>query len=93
MAEPHPPAESAEARLRRLRIRSIRRGIREMDVILGRFADTGLPALTEDELVLYDALLSENDLDLFRWVSGQTPPPARFAALVGRIARLVNAAG
>lgn len=93
MPEPHIKGESAGDRLKRLRMRSIRRGIREMDLILGRFAETALGDLSEDELQLYDALLSENDHDLYQWVTGQAAAPDRFADLIGRIARIATPAG
>lgn len=57
-----------------------------MDLILGGFADAGLAALPDADLALYDALLSENDHDLYAWVSGAAPPPGRYAGLVARIA-------
>ncbi|MEE4119282.1 MAG: succinate dehydrogenase assembly factor 2 [Paracoccaceae bacterium] len=79
-------AESADARLRRLRMRSWRRGIKEMDLILGRFADTALADLSGDELALYDTLLEENDQDLYDWVSGRATPPFAYLPLVARIA-------
>ena len=72
-------------RLKRLRIRSWRRGTKEMDLILGPFADTALAGLAEAELTLFEALLEENDHDLYRWISGLEAPPARFAALVATI--------
>lgn len=78
--------ETSEARLRRLRMRSWRRGTKEMDLILGGFADSGLGALGEAELALYEALLAENDHDLYQWVAGAQPAPERFAALIGTIA-------
>ena len=78
--------ETAEARLKRLSMRSWRRGTKEMDLILGPFADANLAALDEGELALYDRLLSENDQDLITWVLGQTPPPADLAPLIGRVA-------
>jgi antitoxin CptB len=74
-------------RLRRLRIRSWRRGTREMDLILGRFADTRLAALGPEALELYEALLAEPDLDLYAWIVGRAPPPRRYAALLSEIAR------
>lgn len=83
-------AEPAEVRLKRLTMRSWRRGIKEMDLILGRFADTHLAELSDDDLDLYDQLLSENDQDLYRWVSGQDSPPLALAPMIARIA---NAAG
>lgn len=80
-------SETPEQRLKRLYMRSSRRGIREMDVILSRYAGARLTVLTAAQLDLYDALLSENDHDLYSWVSGQAAPPPRFAALVADIAR------
>ena len=78
--------EAPEARLKRMKMRSMRRGIREMDLILGAFADTQLAAMAPAELDLYDALLSENDHDLYQWVSGQAETPPRYGALIARIA-------
>ncbi len=75
-------------RLKRLRIRSWRRGTKEMDMILGPFADRALADLSGDELDLYEALLSEPDTDLYRWFSGAASMPARYADLARRIARV-----
>lgn len=69
-----------------MKIRSWRRGTKEMDLVLGPFADAHLAALAVDELDLYDALLAENDQDLMAWILGQTSPPAAFAGLLARIA-------
>lgn len=77
--------ESLEARLKRLKMRSWRRGIKEMDMILGPHADSHLEGMSIDELAQYDALLEENDQDLYRWFSGQDPAPERFSALVEEI--------
>ena len=79
---------SAEIDPRRKRIlfRCWHRGIREMDLILGAFADTQLAGMAPAELDLYDALLAENDHDLYQWVSGQSATPPRYDALIGKIA-------
>ena len=79
-------AETAEARLKRMKMRSWRRGTKEMDLVLGPWADAHLPGLTEAELSLYDDLLAENDQDLMAWILGQSAPPDRLAALLTRIA-------
>ena len=79
-------AEAEAARLKRLTMRSWRRGMKEMDLILGPFADAQLSSLDPAALDLYDALLAENDQDLIGWMLGQTVPPDRFAPLVSRIA-------
>lgn len=76
-----------EDRLKKLRIRSWRRGIKEMDLILGGWSDAHLASVDAETLDLYEALLSENDHDLYQWVSGQVAAPEPFAALIARIAR------
>ncbi len=78
-------SESAQARLGRLRHRSMWRGIREMDLILRDFASRELAALSPAELDAYEALLAESDHDLFAWVAGREAPPVRHAALVARL--------
>lgn len=65
-----------EARLRRLKIRSWRRGTKEMDLILGPFFDARGAELDAEHLELYEALLAENDQDLYAWFSGQLQEPA-----------------
>ncbi len=72
-------SEPRDIKIRRLHMRSIRRGIKEMDLILTDFATRHLPTLSDANLELYDALLAENDHDLYAWVSGQTPAPDRYA--------------
>jgi antitoxin CptB len=64
----------------------MRRGIKEMDLILSAFADDTVALMSPDDLDLYDALLWENDHDLYQWVSGQVPTPDRYLALITRIA-------
>lgn len=78
--------ETAEARLKRMKMRSWRRGTKEMDLVLGPFADAHLPALAPEELDLYEALLAENDQDLMAWILGQAAPPQHLAGLLARIA-------
>ncbi|MBL9057125.1 MAG: succinate dehydrogenase assembly factor 2 [Rhodobacteraceae bacterium] len=79
-------SETAEARLKRMAMRSWRRGTKEMDLILGPYGDARLAAMAPETLDLYDALLHENDQDLLPWVLGQTPPPPPYAALIAEIA-------
>ncbi len=70
--EPAAPAnEPRDTRLRRLRMRSMRRGIKEMDLILQDFAQRRLADMSDADLALYDRLLSENDHDLYAWVAGR----------------------
>ncbi|MEM6943882.1 MAG: succinate dehydrogenase assembly factor 2 [Pseudomonadota bacterium] len=77
--------ESREIRLKRLKIRSWRRGTREMDLLLGPFADTGLAALDEGQLAAYEDLLEENDQDLYAWMCGTVEVALPHAPLVAHI--------
>ena len=70
---------------KRLKIRSWRRGIKEMDLILGGYANGGFGDLSDAELALYDVMLDENDHDLFLWASGQERAPERFSALLQKV--------
>jgi antitoxin CptB len=77
--------DEREKRIKRLRIRAWRRGIKEMDLILGGYADARLAGLDDDALGLFEAVLGENDHDLFQWVTGQTEAPARYAPLMDEL--------
>lgn len=63
--------ETPEIRLKRLHMRSWRRGMKEMDMILGPYADGPLASLNEGELAVYETLLDENDQLLYRWITAR----------------------
>lgn len=84
-------SEEQAVRLKRLMMRSARRGIKEMDIILGRYAEAQLAAMDGAALDVYERLLDENDHDLYQWVTGQVPPPPAFAQLIGEIAHHAGA--
>ncbi|MGA9253433.1 MAG: succinate dehydrogenase assembly factor 2 [Roseobacter sp.] len=77
--------ELHEHRIKRLKMRSMRRGIKEMDLILQRFAETHLDSMDDPGLTTYDAMLSENDHDLYQWVTRQEEPPETYAQLIETI--------
>lgn len=77
----------SEVRIKRLRIRSWRRGTKEMDLLLGTFADAHLASLSPSELDCFEAMLEENDHDLYAWAAGRAVPPEVFSALIARIVR------
>ncbi|MGD9917355.1 MAG: succinate dehydrogenase assembly factor 2 [Paenirhodobacter sp.] len=84
-------SETDEARLKRMRMRSWRRGTKEMDLILGPWADEKLAGMTPEALDLYDLLLEENDQDLYPWVSGTQPCPTQYLELLTEIAAFAKA--
>ena len=63
-------------RRKRLLFRCWHRGTREMDLILGRFADAEIGNLSEDELTQLEALLEEADPDLYAAITGDKVLPA-----------------
>lgn len=78
-------SESHETRLKRLRLRSMRRGIREMDLILGGFAARELAEMSAADLDAWERLLEEADQDLLAWLTGLAPLPAAHRPLLARI--------
>lgn len=82
--------EDHGTRLKRLKMRSWRRGTREMDLILGPFADGELAGMDGGALDAYERLLDENDQDLYPWItarlSGGTAGPQAHAEILDRVA-------
>jgi antitoxin CptB len=74
---PVSPLSSAglDPRRRRILFRCRRRGLREMDVALGSFAESALASLSEGELAEFERWLDIPDPDLLGWLTGETPPP------------------
>jgi antitoxin CptB len=66
-------------RRKRLLFRCWHRGTREMDLILGRFADAGIAGLTDDELAQLERLIEVPDPDLYAALTGATPPAPDYA--------------
>lgn len=79
--------ETRENRIKRMQMRSMRRGIKEMDLILSAYAERNLGEMDVAALDLYDALLHENDQDLYQWVTGQVATPERFRDLIQDISQ------
>ena len=63
-------------RRRKIGFRAWHRGTREMDLIMGRFADAELAKLDAAGLDRFEALMEQPDPDLYKWVSGEVPVPA-----------------
>ena len=67
-----------EARLKRLKFRAWHRGFVEADLILGPFVDTHAAELAPAQLDTLETLLEEPDHDIYAWIVGRQPVPARF---------------
>ena len=68
-------SETKQTRLRKLDYRSRHRGIREMDIVFGRFAEQVLETLTDAELDDYERILELPDDKLFSWATGREQVP------------------
>jgi antitoxin CptB len=63
-------------RRRQLKFRSWHRGTREMDLLMGRFADNHIDLFGPEQLDLYARLLENSDPEIYDWITGKTPVPA-----------------
>ena len=81
-------------RRKRLLFRCWHRGTREMDLILGRFADAEIASLSDDELCQLEHLIEVPDQDLYAAVSGGVALPAEYATgLFDRIRSFTRESG
>ncbi len=88
------PPDEAAIRRRKISFRAWHRGTREMDLIMGRFADAELATLDSAALDAFEALMEQPDPDLYKWVSGEVPVPADVdAAFLARIRDFHSATG
>ena len=77
--------ETADTRIKRIRLRAWRRGMKEMDLILGPFADAEVEGMDSAALDVLERLMAENDQDLYRWITTGAGVPPPYGALIARI--------
>ena len=79
-------SDGLDDRRKRLLFRCWHRGTREMDLILGRFADIEISGLSDADLAEFERLLEVPDPDLYAALTGEKLPDSEFAgALFDRI--------
>ena len=61
---------------KRLHYRAWHRGTKDSDLLLGRFADENLDAMTPEELAEFQDILDRSDPELVDWITGREPVPA-----------------
>jgi antitoxin CptB len=71
-------SDGLDVRRRKLLFRAWHRGMREVDLIMGRFADATIAQLTADELAQFERLMEVPDRDLLAWVTGEWEVPANY---------------
>lgn len=82
-----------DPRRRKILFRSWHRGTREMDLIMGRFADVHIGDFTEVELDDFERLIEVPDRDLFAWVTSKAEMPANYDTSVFRSLKAFHAEG
>lgn len=77
------PEDNISITQKRLIYRSWHRGTREIDLLLGRFAEAHLPQFDAQQLALYERFLNNSDPDIYNWIAKTEPvPPAEDNAVV-----------
>jgi antitoxin CptB len=71
-------SEGLDERRRRILFRCWHRGMREMDLIMGRFADAMIASLPAAELDAFERLMEAPDPELYVWIVGDVAPPASY---------------
>jgi antitoxin CptB len=67
-----------DERRRKILFRAWRRGMREMDLVMGSFADSNLADMSEAELDEFERLMDAPDPEVLSWITGEAPTPPEF---------------
>jgi len=86
-------SEGLDTRRRKLLFRCWHRGMREMDLIMGRFADAAVEQLTSDELAEFEHLMEVPDRELLAWITGEADAPPEYDTALFRRLRDFNRRG
>ena len=79
-----------DVRRRKILFRAWHRGTREMDLLMGRFADAVLAGMSDAELDQFERLIDVPDPDLFRWIMGEADTPSPYDTPVLRQLKAFN---
>jgi antitoxin CptB len=86
-------SENLDLRRRKLLFRAWHRGMREMDLIMGRFADSAIERLSDGELTELERLIDVPDPDLLTWITGEEAVPAEYDGALFRELRAFHLSG
>ena len=79
MMESKRTSKGLSPRQRRLLFRAWHRGIKEMDLLYGRFVDTYMDRLSDAEMEALERLFEESDQLVLAWITGAVPVPGEHA--------------
>ena len=86
-------SEGLSERRRKLLFRSWHRGMREVDLIMGGFADASIATMTDSELDELEHLLDVPDQEIYSWITGEGVVPSHFDGALLRRMRAFNSRG
>jgi antitoxin CptB len=86
-------SDGLDPRRRKLLFRCWHRGMREVDLIMGRFADAAVDELSDDELAEFERLIDVPDHEVLAWVTGEAAVPAAYDTPLFRRLRYFNRRG
>jgi antitoxin CptB len=75
-------SKDLDPRRKKTLYRAWHRGMREMDLIMGRFADAEIGAMSEADLDEFERLIEAQDRDLLSWITGEAETPANYESAV-----------
>jgi antitoxin CptB len=67
-----------DVRRKQVLYRAWHRGMREMDLIMGRFADAEIGNLSDEDLAEFERLIEVPDRDLLGWITGEAETPGNY---------------
>lgn len=76
-SDPNTPIDPID-RKKRLTFRAWRRGFKEADLIMGRFAQARLDTMSPEELDAFERLLDAPDTDVYAWITGAVETPRNY---------------
>jgi antitoxin CptB len=71
-------SQGLDPRRKAMMFRAWHRGTKELDIILGSFADQHLASMSDDELEAFEDLMQVPEPDLYNWISGREPLPNNY---------------
>ncbi|MES2678053.1 MAG: succinate dehydrogenase assembly factor 2 [Pseudomonadota bacterium] len=82
--------QNKELLIRTALYRSLHRGCKETDILLGVFAQNKINDLSDEELELYSQLILEDDAFIYDWILQKIPTPENYQNLIQNIRQFHN---
>lgn len=77
--------DALEKRRKRLRYRAAHRGMKELDLLIGRFAECHLESLDSAQLDRFEQILEVPEPLLYDWLTGNAAPASEYDHDVTRL--------